>query len=155
MKSTYLLGLLLLFLCLVTCQKEDPPQAVSKDLTGKWVGMYKTQQIGACNVPFGNDSLTAEATWEVVNDSVKGVVNRNRNKDGIWLTTHYLVGRFDGDSLRVGETITMSCGPYYTTYVLRFKGVISGNTLNLVSHDTLCPLIMKDCFYLRTLKLMR
>ena len=148
MKLTCILALLL---GIYACKHTDPVQPASNNLTGNWSGTYDTQQVGACSWT-GAASLTATATWQVVDKTVTGTMTRQYGQVSI---PTQLSGTISGSTIQVSETKAnnVNCNGIDRTYVSHYEGNVSGNTLHLTSMDTLCP--DQNCIFRRTLNLTR
>lgn len=148
MKSTYLLSALLTLCSLSACTKEDQPQAIRNDLSGSWAGDYQTQQAGNCT--WTGVSVTATATFQVINSTVTATVNQTA---GTTTVPAEFTGTINGSTVSLSKTNNAICNGTPRTYVSRFDGTISGNTLTLISQDTICP--VQGCIFRRILKLTR
>ena len=148
MNRNYILGALLTLCSLSACNKQDPPQAMSNDLSGNWAGDYQTQQAGNCT--WTGVPVTATATFQVVNTTVTATVNQTAGPTTI---PAQFTGTINGNAVSLSKTNNAICNGVSRTYVNRFDGTISGNTLTLISRDTICP--AQGCIFQRTLKLTR
>ena len=149
MKSTRLFGIVLLLSVSGACTKPDQPHTASSNLAGNWTGTHETQQTGSCSWG-GPASVPTTATWQVVNKTVTGTVRRQL---GSVSGSAQFTGTVNGSTVNVSETNNATCNGTPRTYLSRFTGGISGNTLTLVSSDTLCP--VQNCIFRRTLKMTR
>lgn len=149
MKTITVLGLLI-GLSLGACKHDENPPATA-NLAGNWGGTYETQQAGSCTWS-GDASIPATASWQVSGTSVTGTLSRQY---GQTTTPVSLTGTLNGTAVQLNElkANNVTCNGVSRTYSARYQGSIAGNTLNLVSMDTLCP--VQGCIFRRTLKLTR
>lgn len=148
MRQDYLLYVTLLLCSLVGCRKDDPAPVVSSGLGGNWSGNYQTEQAGECT--WSGPSVTAKAAFQVVNNTVTASITQTVNSNSV---TEQLTGTLTGTTVSLTKISNSICSGTPGTYVSRFGGTISGNTLTLVSRDTLCP--VQGCIFLKTIKLTR
>lgn len=148
MRLRYLSKLLVL-LILGACSETKPPVTTGNDLSGNWAGPYESEQAGSCSQGAEVPTRTT-VTWQVDNSAVVGTVIRTT---GPTVITTRLTGTIDGSRVRVGQINQVICNGSPGNYQSRYEGTISGNTLTLVSRDTLCP--AQRCIFLRTLRLTR
>lgn len=149
MKLRYLFGVLML-LSLGACTETKQPTTTSNDLTGNWTGNYETQQAGNCT--WTGVPVTATATFQVVNNTVTATVNQIAGPSNIPVPTQF-TGTVNGGTVSMSKINNAICNGTPRNYINRFDGTISGNTLTMVSRDTVCP--VQGCIFRRTLKLTR
>lgn len=145
MKPYFTTRLLIMLISLTSCSRKDQPQPVSSTLTGNWVGVNNTQQLGSCAWS-GDLSVAVRASFQVTTAGVTGSLTRGG-------ATQSISGQVTGSSMIVSEVIRVVCNSTWGSYTARYEGSIGGDTLRLTSRDTLCP--MQGCIFLRTLKLVR
>jgi len=148
MRRNYLLCAALLLGSLIGCRKDDPVPVVGSGLSGSWSGDYRTEQAGECT--WGGPPVIAKATFQVVSNTVTASITQTVNSNSI---TEQLTGTLNGNLVSLTKINNSICNGTPGTYVSRFGGTVSGNTLTLVSRDTLCP--VQGCIFLKTMKLTR
>ena len=103
MKRTHFLILLLTLLSLSACQDHLQPAIIT--ITGNWAGTFETLQTGQCGWR-GDASIPAPATWQVVNNTVSGTVNR---QFGQFNNLAQFTGTVNGGVVSVSETNNTTC----------------------------------------------
>jgi hypothetical protein len=139
---------LLTLLSLGACTETKQSIPTSNDLTGNWAGTYETQQAGSCS--WSGPLVTATATFQVVNNTLTATISQIV---GQTVAPAQFTGTVNGNAVSISKTNNARCNGTPRTYVGRFDGTISGNTLTMVSRDTVCP--AQGCIFQRTLKLTR
>ncbi len=145
MKSFRIARLLIVLISLASCGHQDQPQPVNSALTGNWLGVSSTKQLGKCAWA-GNLSETVIASFQVTTAGVTGNLTRGG-------TTQPINGRVTGSSVTIYEVNRVVCNSSWGNYTARYEGSVEGDTIRLASRDTLCPI--QGCIFLRTLKLTR
>ncbi|GAB3959038.1 hypothetical protein GCM10028805_54390 [Spirosoma harenae] len=138
---------MLICFSLAACTSNDQPKPTDTNLEGKWFGDYDTQQVGACQ--WNGQPLTAAATFQVMNNSVTATVNYIAGQSSVPVQ---FTGTLNGNKVNLSQVNNAACDGVPRTYTNRFEGSINGNTLTLVSQDTVCP--AQSCIFRRTLKLI-
>lgn len=151
MKFIQLIRLLLLILLVTGCKHHEEMQPTTSSLAGNWSGTYDTQQAGSCTWS-GAASVPTTASWQVNGNNVTGTINR---QFGQVSSPTQLTGTVSGNSVQMAETTANNvlCNGIGRSFFSRYTGNIMGNTLSLVSLDTLCP--DQGCVFRRTLNLTR
>lgn len=141
----------LILLTQSACHKSDSVQTASQGLSGNWVGTNTTQQISTCSWD-GPASVPITASWQVTGTSITGTLYE---QPGIGVLSTPVVGTIDGNKVRLRDTVANNviCSGIARSYFSRYEGTLQGNTLSLVSIDTLC--VEYGCIFKRTLSLTR
>jgi hypothetical protein len=135
------------------CTKPDGEPIAHADLKGNWSGDFQTQQAGSCS--WNTPAATATATFETVSsDNITGTVKATVIQTiGPNSVPVEYTGTINGNTVMMSNTNNAICNGVFRTYVARLEGRVNGNTLTMMSRDTLCP--TQGCIFLRTLRLTR
>ncbi|GAB3764677.1 hypothetical protein [Spirosoma pomorum] len=152
MKTNIVIALLLAF-SQSACDKPDGEPVAHADLEGNWSGDLQTQQLGSCS--WNTPNATATATFQLVGSNhttgtVKATVIQTIGPNSI--PVEY-TGTINGTNVVMSNSNKAICDGVSRTYVARLTGTLNGNTLTMISRDTLCP--TQACIFLRTLRLTR
>ncbi len=148
MTRHYLLVTVLILWSVSACKRSDSAPVVNSELNGNWSGDYQTQQAGSCS--WTGPATTTTATFQVVNNTVTATITQIAGPTSI--PAQY-TGTLKSGLISISKSNSAVCNGTSRTYTNRFDGTISGNTLTLISRDTVCP--VQGCIFLRTMKLTR
>lgn len=151
MKLATLSKILLVLLSFTGCTHQEELQPTTTNLAGNWSGTNETQQAGSCSWA-GPASIPVTASWQVTGTTVTGTINRQVGQTSV---PTLFAGSITGSQVKLSETTANNviCNGLGRTYFSRYEGIVTGNTVRLVSLDTICP--AQGCVFRRTLTLTR